>query len=485
VRRPAAIFLLLLTAAAAAPLGPGRHLGYAESQNRLVYAFVSGHKDTCRVFRRPAPPRLDLPTLLARPPRADWKGAPGETLVAEFDFGRAGRPVHLVPSDDGEYLVCFANRAPGGGRPADDLVYHLAAKSYADHLDYEAVPVEEAPGWPALDRVLPHREHPEAPPDEAFNYAFLARQPDAGRVLVARRSEGPEGMLLEMVCFEVDLEHERAALPAPETLHELLKEREEGLWRAGAAWALGRHGRREDIPALKAALRHEEDAAARAEFARALVRCGDETGLRTLRGLLEEKDRGARRAAALALAQLPPDRLCADALAVGLADADPETARLCALALARLGGAAVNPVLRLVRSSRPELRIAAARLLGHVDDATAEERLLGLVRDPDPEVALAAAVALTAPPRAILPANHEEFGDALLACARSRNGKAARRLSMLAQQAQLHHERVYEGLVACAPIEEKAIAALARLTGERLLTPDDCAIWWKAHAAGK
>jgi HEAT repeat protein len=125
------------------------------------------------------------------------------------------------------------------------------------------------------------------------------------------------------------------------------------------------------------------------------------------------------------------------------------------------------------------MRAAAAEVLARVDDVRAEERLLALVRDGDARVQTAAAVALTNPPRAIFPRNHPEFGKALDACRRAKSERAARRLSVLAAHARIEHDDVLAALVALAPVEEKAIWALAHLTHEKLETPADCQAWWK------
>jgi len=52
--------------AAAAAAAPGRSLEYAESTDRLVYAFLFGSTDTCRVIRRREAPRFDFETALPR-----------------------------------------------------------------------------------------------------------------------------------------------------------------------------------------------------------------------------------------------------------------------------------------------------------------------------------------------------------------------------------------------------------------------------------
>jgi len=468
-------WILFLAGGAAG--APGRHLEYAESSNRLVCAFVFGSKDTCRVIRRRELPRLDLEKLLRRPPGPDYRGEPGDTVLAEFDFGRGGRPVHLALTNDGRYLVALNNRSPDGSAPVLDAVWDLRESHYAPKLDYGVLPSDPEPAWPPFERAL--AEEKETPAEQRpWDYGFVTLERDAGRLLVARQSEGADGVVAEIACFAVDTAGARVTAPTEEELTSLL-EHPEPLFRAGAASGLGRGGGREQAAALKAALGHAEGGAYRAEFGAALVRCGDEAGRRMLRALLEEADPGARRAAALWLARLEPDRGDADALASALADVREDTAAWAGMALARLGKQSWGPVLRASRSTKAALRAGAARVLARIDDVEAEERLLALAGDADEEVSRQAAVALTAPPRAILPQNHEEFARALDAARRHKHGTATRRLSVLAAHAGIHHEKVLKALLDLTPFEEKAIWALAYLTREDLKTPEDCRDWWK------
>ncbi|MFI5402314.1 MAG: hypothetical protein ACHQ1G_05205, partial [Planctomycetota bacterium] len=120
MRIPRAVALAAMAAAAAA--APGRSLEYAESTDRLVYAFLFGSTDTCRVIRRQEAPRFDFETVSRKRYDPGWRGDEGETVIAEFDFG-SGRPLHVVPMNDGKRLVAFVNRAPEGGWPGQDRVY--------------------------------------------------------------------------------------------------------------------------------------------------------------------------------------------------------------------------------------------------------------------------------------------------------------------------------------------------------------------------
>jgi hypothetical protein len=465
--RRAAVLLALVSAAAATP---GRNADYAESTDRLVYAFVFGHTDTCRVIRRPTVPALDFPTLARRPWGAAFRGDEGDVLLAEFDLG-SGRPLHMLPLDDGKLLLAFVNRAPEGGWPKEDRVYDLVEKGYSEVIDYGALPPEVPPRWPDPPHALPPRERePQAPP--AYNYAFLCREVSPGRVLVARQSEGDGGIIAEIRAFAVDAASRKAVLPRRDELLALLTDPEQ-LYAAGAAWALGLDGTRDLVPRLKAA--QVVSASAKAAVAEAVVRCGDETGRRTLRALLGEADPVGRRAAAAALAELPPVSVDADALAEAAADPDPGTAELVGIALARLGAGGRNALLKLSRASKTEKRVAAARILGRVGGVEEEERLLALVCDP--EVQTEAARALTRPPREIAKENHAAFAKALLACAKAVNHEAARRLSILTWQAHVDDDATLAALVECTPVAPRAIWALNKLAGTHFVTADDCKRW--------
>lgn len=472
---PAAACLLL---AAAARGEPGRSIRYAESGNRLAYAFIFGHQDTCRVYLRAQPPMLDREAYQRRPFGVEYKGEPGDRLVREFRFGPGGRPLHLVPANDGRSLLAFSNRVPGGGAPARDTLYRFEGeKDRSEPLDYSGLPAFERPRWPRLDRALA-----EAKPEEVavppLDYAFCSLEPAAGRILVARQSEGEDGRVEEMVCFVVTLREPRVRLPEESELLGLLRH-DEPLFRAGAAWALSHAGNREHVPALKASLERTLAGPARAALAEAIIRCGDDAARKTLRALLQaEGEPAGRRAAAVALATLPPDRADGEALSVAIGDADASTALAVGVALARLGDHGAAMAVRASRSTRREIRVAAARVLGRMEAPQAEERLLRMVGDPEAEVQLEAARALTRPPRAILPENHDELARALDACRLRKNRNAASRLAKLAAHAGIRDERVLKALVDLAPFHEQAIESLALLTGERLTTPEECRAWW-------
>jgi len=467
--------LALAVLGASVAAAPGRHVAYAESADRLVYVVVFGSKDTCRVVRRKSQPQGAFADYARRPP-----DAAGDTVIAEFDFGRSGRPIHIVPTNDGKFLLALANRAPDGGRPAEDRVYHLAEKDYSERLDYgTTLPDTGEPLWPAHPRMLaPASRHP-APASSAV-YAFLARETAPGRIVVARRSETEDGAVDEIVCFRVEPATGKVTLPEPAELTPLLTDAE-ALFRAAAAGALGRLGRRDDAAAVRATLSRAEVGAERAVIAEALVRCGDRTGWKTLYAVLAHDEQApARREAARALLRLPPDGLDpAELAAVACADTDAVVARLVGVALARLGHAAVAETLKQSRSGKPAVRAAAAAVLGHLPDAKAEERLVQLARDPHEEVMTAAAIALTRPPRRLLESSWPEFARALRACGKARNRRASSRLAKLAAHARIRDADVLDALIELASFHEEAIRSLQRLTGERFLTVDDWRRWQK------
>jgi len=300
---------------------------------------------------------------------------------------------------------------------------------------------------------------------------------------VARQSEGPDGLIDEIRCFVVTIDGARAILPSGLEMGVALKS-DEPLWRAGAAWAIGTSGNPEDQDPLReaAASMNSTDPAYRAAFALARARCGDEEGRAQLRAMgADQAEPFAARYAARALVSLDPDKGDAETFIAALLSGQAETCRLGTLGLARLGPEALPAVARLARSGKMAYRAAAARALGWIDAPKAEERLLALARDGDLSVQTEAAVALTNPPRSILPENHAEFARALDACRFKRNERAGRRLSVLAAHSRIHHEKVLEALVKLAPTQPKAIWALAKLSGEPLKTADDCKAWWKAE----
>ena len=62
---------------------PRRDIAYAESTDRLTYAFVFGSKDTCRVMRRTGKPPFARGGRPARPPGLEWQGVRGEKLLGD------------------------------------------------------------------------------------------------------------------------------------------------------------------------------------------------------------------------------------------------------------------------------------------------------------------------------------------------------------------------------------------------------------------
>jgi len=473
VKRRIVCSLALVAVAAALP--PRRDIRYAESTDRLVYAFVFGHKDTCRVIRRTGPPPFERGRGPGRRMGIEWKGLPGEKVLGEFSFGRRGRPLHVVVSNDGKTVLAFANRA-GPGVPDDDAVWKVAGESKAERLDYdEALPEFDEPSWPVLSRALAEAK-PVAPDKSNMSYAFVTEEVAPGRILVGRHSEDTAGNFAELTCFVVDLRKAEALPPSRAELIKLLNH-DEPLFRAGAARLLGDDKDRKALADLKRALQRSMQAAARVTIAEAIVRCGDGSARKTLRVLLAP-EHGGSRAAARALALLPPDSRDADALADALGRLGDREALYAAMALARLGGPGVRALGSATRARKPETRVAAARILGHMDNRKAEEVLLRMVGDTDVSVRKAAAKALTSPPRAIFEANYKYFAKAIRAVLRTETKSAAHRMATLAMHAQIKDDAVLGALVDLTTFHPRAIAALRSLTGEKLETSDDWKRWW-------
>jgi len=441
----------------------------------MVFAIVFGSKDTCRVVRRAAAPRLARADMRRRRYGAGYRGEPGDEVVAEFTFGRYGRPVHMVPDNGGRFLLALSNRAPDGAPPRDRL-HDLTGEEVSPVLDYDALPRFDRPDWPEHPRALPRDKELPAPPPSS--YAFVSRQEGAGPVYVARRSEWKDGNA-EVVCFRVSYPSGDVRLPSAAEAERLLEDGEP-LMRAGASWALGRHRHRAAAADLRAALAQATDAGARAAIAEALARCGDAGGRRTLRALLADDGTAGLRAAANALARLEPDPADADALAGALARADGDPRITLGLALRRLGAPGLRALVRESRSTDEAARAAAARVLGHFADPAAEKRVLAMIRDRDEGVATAAVRALINPPRKLLPEHHADFARALDAVRRKKLDRPSAWLCVLAAHAKIDHDGVLEALVDLAPRQDRAVWALRKLTGNRdLRTADDCRKWWR------
>jgi len=464
--RPLAVLALLLAPLAAKP---ARRISYAESTDRLVYAFVFGHKDTCRVIRRPAPPPFGPDGPPRRFPDA-WKGGAGETLLGEFEFGRRGRPLHIAVANDGARLVSFSNRGGPDADPQDSV--WIVAKGDSEPVVYEGVPGFPEPAWPEHPRALA-KAHPLPPDPAVLSYAFVTRELAGGRLLVARQSEDAEGRPSELSCFVLNFEKPTAKPPARGELLEMLKD-EEPLMRGAAARQLGLAADREALDELKASLKSTMQEAARIALAEAIVRCGDRDGRKTLRALLKTEPEAAR-----AIALLPPDPRDADELAAALGDLPERPALYVAVALARIGDRAARALAPCTRGREERERIRAATALGHIDDVTAERTLLRMVGDPKEEVRKAAARALTDPPRKIMESNYGEFAKALEAAGRTQTKSAAYRLATLAMHAGLKDDRILGALVDLTTFHDRAIEALRKLTGLELQTSDDWKRWWK------
>ena len=456
---------------------PRRDIGYAESSDRLIYAFVFGSKDTCRVVRRTGKPAFERGQRPRRRLGANWMGLPNEKLLGEFQFGRRGRPVHIALSNDGAYVIAFANRG-GPGWPREDSIWTVGEGKGVDPLAYDELATPPRPAWPELRRRLADPK-PEKPDKSAWNYAFVTREATPGRILVARQSDNADGAVSEMTCFVVDAVDADAKLPSQAELLRLLRDKEP-LFRAGAAMQLGLVGDRKALPPLKKALPQAKQPSARTAIATALVRCGDRSARKTLRSLLAP-ELGASRMAARAFATLPPDARDADTLAATVGRLDDRASLHVSMALARIGGPAVRALRSASRNKDPAIRSRVAVILGRIDDQGAERMLLKMVGDREAKVRMAAARALTSPPREIDAKNYRDFARALDAAGRTETKSAALRLATLAMHARIDDEAVLEALVDLTTFHPRAIRALESITGEKLFTSDDWKRWWDAR----
>ncbi|MFQ5845026.1 MAG: HEAT repeat domain-containing protein, partial [Planctomycetota bacterium] len=302
---------------------------------------------------------------------------------------------------------------------------------------------------------------------------------------VGRVTQGEGGWTGEPACFEVRCDPVRVSAPSPADLLRLLRH-PEPLFRAAAARLLGLRRNPAAAAALRGVLKRPGTPLVRAQAAGALVRCGDPSARAVLRALVrDDQDGAARRAAASVLARLPPDRLDAEALAVALAGREAGAVRFASVALARLGAPALRALARPAFGKSARARAAAVRVLARIDDPRAERTVVRRLRDHDPQVQAAAAVALTRPPRALFPQNYGDFARGLEACGRAEDRDAARRLCILAAHASILHDEVLDALVGLTEREPRAIWALRRLVEKDLTTPREWREWWKEERAAR
>lgn len=181
---------------------------------------------------------------------------------------------------------------------------------------------------------------------------------------------------------------------AVEALVAALNTPEVGL-RTNAATALGRIGDPRAVPALSRAL-GDPSALVRQAAAQALGRIGTPEAAFALLRALSDPDLRVRVQAVRALGRTGQP-MAAEPLVELLkqtAETAPELRQELIEALARLGGFAVDPLLRAVQVRRPAVRQAAAEALGRLGDPRAVPTLVKMLSDPNSQSVAAAAYAL-------------------------------------------------------------------------------------------
>lgn len=163
--------------------------------------------------------------------------------------------------------------------------------------------------------------------------------------------------------------------------------------RSNAALALGRLGEPSAIKILRPRLR-DPAVEVRLQAAEALWRLGTDEGLEYVVAGSISRNPGHQMVALLALAG-PRDARVAEHIRPALISDYTEVALVAARALGQLGfddGYAI--AIQAARSSESRQRALAALALGAIGRADAQDTLAALLRDPDPDVRVAAAAAL-------------------------------------------------------------------------------------------
>jgi HEAT repeat protein len=163
--------------------------------------------------------------------------------------------------------------------------------------------------------------------------------------------------------------------------------------RANAAVALGRLGETTALKVLRPKLR-DPVVEVRLQAAEAMWRLGSEDGLQYVVAGSLSRNPGHQMVALLALAGPRQERV-ADHIRPALTSDYTEVSLVAARALGQLGfddGYAI--AVKAAQSGEPRQRTLAALALGAIGRADAHETLATLIKDPDPDVRVAAASAI-------------------------------------------------------------------------------------------
>lgn len=242
----------------------------------------------------------------------------------------------------------------------------------------EAVLAHALPDVPApqIAAALAHVDPAVA--DQVISKVTALMKADAG----ARESGG------DVLAALADKREESVAALLP-----LLADKDEGV-RMGAASALGKVGSKTAVPALIAAM-HKDTAQVRRVAIGAIALIADPSGEAALTEALSNvnDDNDARAQAAVGLGRIATPTAIAT-LIKALSDDDLKVQLAAVSALGRAGDKAVGPLLGLLKTGRPALRLRAAEALAATGSKSACPGLVEAASDPDPQVRVAACKAL-------------------------------------------------------------------------------------------
>lgn len=148
-----------------------------------------------------------------------------------------------------------------------------------------------------------------------------------------------------------------------------------------------------DLARLRKQLNHPDPRQRIAAIDR-LVSERDTVALPLILGLLRDSVAEVRSAAARGLGVLGDERAAGPLAELYGRESDEKTAKVGQKSLVALGTAAVEPLVRLLRSGRPEVRAGAASALGRIGSANAVDALIRLLSDSEPMVRRSAVFAL-------------------------------------------------------------------------------------------
>jgi HEAT repeat protein len=179
---------------------------------------------------------------------------------------------------------------------------------------------------------------------------------------------------------------------AVEPLIAALQDEDNEVVRQNAAYGLGQIGHPRAVEALILALKDEYEPV-RKNAAWSLGKIDDRRAVEPLIAALGDEAKGVRQNAALSLGELC-DECATDALIYALGDEQDDVRKNARDALAKIGMAAVVPLVAVLKHESEPVRENAAQALGNIGDPRATEPLLNTLRDRKKSVRVAVYLAL-------------------------------------------------------------------------------------------